>query len=222
VRERLEAEIRYWDQRAEELKGQELAGKKPRISSGRARTRADELEARMGRRRLELDLESDLHNSPPTVVGAALVVPQGLIDKLHGVPPDPGEVADKMETDRRAVAAVVKAERALGRNPEPQSHSNPGFDVLSVDPLTGIHYFIEVKGYLPQTLEISVSAQQVQKAKSNPDRWRLAVASVPNEPYAEPTVRYLVEPFRDVMLHFAQTKVPLNVAHLLQAAGDPC
>ena len=82
--------------------------------------------------------------------------------------------------------------------------------------------FIEVKGHLPQTLEISVSAQQVQKAKSNPDRWRLAVASVPNEPDIDPTVRYLVEPFRDVTLHFAQSKVPLNVANLLNVAGDPC
>lgn len=222
VRERLEAEIRYWDQRAEELKAQELAGKKPKISSGRARTRADELEARLARRRLDLELESNLHNSPPTIVGAALVIPQGLVDALQGTPPDPAEVADKMETDRRAVAAVVKAERALGRNPEKQHHNNEGFDVLSIDPVTGIHYFIEVKGHLPQTLEISVSAPQVQKAKSNPERWRLAVVSVPTDAEAEPTVRYLFQPFRDVTLHFAQTKVPLNVANLLQAAGEPC
>ena len=222
VRERLEAEIRYWDQRAEEMKALELAGKRPAISSGRARARADELEARMARRRLELDMEANLHNSPPIIVGAALVIPQGLIDKLRGEPPNPAEVADRMETDRRAVAAVVRSERALGRNPEPQHHSNPGFDVLSIDPSTGIHYFIEVKGHLPQTLEISVSAQQVQKAKSNPDRWRLAVVSVPSEPDADPAVHYLLDPFRDVTLHFAQTKVPLNVANLLEVAGDPC
>ena len=59
------------------------------------------------------------------------------------------------------------------------SHSNPGYDVLGRDPKTGYHYFIEVKGHLPQTLEIHVSAQQVQKARSIPDRWRLAVISVP-------------------------------------------
>jgi hypothetical protein len=222
VRERLEAEIRYWDQQAEELKARELAGKKPKISSGRARSRADELEARMARRRLELDLQADLHNNPPTIVGAALIIPQGLLDTLVGQAPDPAAVADKMETDRRGVAAVCKAERALGRNPTPQHHNNPGFDIDSVDPTTGMHYFIEVKSHLPQTTEISVSAQQVQKAKSNPERWRLAVASVPNEPEGEPTVKYLVEPFRDVTLHFAQTKVPLNVADLLEAAGDPC
>ena len=222
VRERLEAEIRFWDQRAEELKAQELAGKKPRVNSGRARSRADELEARMARRRLELDQEADLHNNPPTIVGAALIVPQGLVDQLDGMPPAPDAVADKMETDRRAVAAVLAAERTLGRNPEAQSHGNPGFDILSIDPETGIHYFIEVKGHLPQTTEISVSAQQVQKAKANPDRWRLAVASVPTDPDAEPAVNYLLEPFRDTVMHFAQTKVPLNVANLLDAAREPC
>jgi len=222
VRERLEAEIRFWDQRAEELKAQELAGKKPRINSGRARSRADELEARMARRRLELDQEADLHNNPPTIVGAALIVPQGLVDELDGTPPAPDAVADKMETDRRAVAAVLAAERTLGRNPEEQVHNNPGFDILSIDPKTGIHYFIEVKGHLPQTTEISVSAQQVQKAKANPDRWRLAVASVPTDPDEEPAVHYLLEPFQDVTLHFAQPKVPLNVVNLLAVAVEPC
>ncbi len=222
VRERLEGEIRFWDQRAEELKAQELAGKKPRVNSGRARSRADELEARMARRRLELDQEADLHNNPPTIVGAALIVPQGLVDQLDGTPPAPDAVADKMETDRRAVAAVLAAERTLGRNPEAQVHNNPGFDILSIDPDTGSHYFIEVKGHLPQTTEISVSAQQVQKAKANPDRWRLAVASVPTDPDAEPAVNYLLEPFRDTVMHFAQTKVPLNVADLLAAAIEPC
>jgi superfamily II DNA or RNA helicase len=222
VEERLNAEIIFWDLRTEELKAQELQGKRPRISSGRARARAEELATRRDLRLRELDLEADLHNNPPTIVGAALIVPQGLLDQLEGHPPEPGDVADKMETDRRAVEAVMAEEVKLGREPEKQTHSNPGFDILSVDPKTGIHYFIEVKGHLPQTLEISVSAQQVQKAKSNPDRWRLAVASVPTDPNEHPTVRYLVEPFKDVSLHFAQTKVPMNVAQLLETAGEPC
>ena len=222
VHERLEAEIRYWDQRAEELKAQELAGKSPRLNSGRARTRADEFEARLARRRLELDLEDDLHNSPPTIVAAAIVVPQGLVDKVEGRPVDENAAADKMETDRRAVDAVLAAERTIGRNPESQAHNNPGFDVLSKDPETGHVYFVEVKGHLPRTTEISVSNQQVQKAKANPERWRLAVVSVPDEPDADPVVRYVLEPFRDTTMHFAQTKVVLNVANLLTAAVEPC
>ena len=46
VQARLTHEIQYWDHRATELKQQELAGKQPRMNSGRARQRADDLQAR--------------------------------------------------------------------------------------------------------------------------------------------------------------------------------
>ena len=222
VRLRLESEIRYWDQRTEEIKAQEIKGKKPRLNSGRARARADELQTRLARRRLELAQEDDLHNSPPTIVAAAVVVPQGLLDKLAGRPSVSNDPAIKAETDRRAVAAVMKAERKLGRVPEKQSQSNPGFDVLSTDPATGVCYFIEVKGHLPQTEQISVSRRQVGKAHNNSDRWRLAVVSVPEDPDAEPEVHYLTEPFKNVSLHPAQISVPLNVSALLTSSIPPC
>ncbi len=221
VRERLEAEIRYWDLRAEEIKAQELAGGKPRLNSGRARARAEELEARLAQRRADLALEENLHNGPPTVVGAALVVPQGLLDQLQGSPPVLDATADKMETDRRAVAAVMKAERALGRRPEQKEHSNPGYDVLSFDPVAGVYYLIEVKGHLPGTEQISVSKTQVGQAQCSPDVWRLAVVSVPDEPDAEPEVRYLVRPFEGVTMHEAQTSIPLNVSDLLAQSLPP-
>jgi superfamily II DNA or RNA helicase len=221
VKERLESEIRYWDQRTEELKAQELAGKKPKISSGRARARADEFEARLARRRAELDLEATVQNNPPTVIGAALIVPQTLLDTLGTGTTPVSTTGDTKETDRRAVAAVMAAERALGRHPTEMDHNNPGFDIDSVDPVTGIHYFIEVKGHLPQTSEIHVSAQQVQKAKSNPERWRLAIASVPLDPNQQPVVRYVTEPFKDTELNFAQPYVPLSISKILATAGDP-
>jgi superfamily II DNA or RNA helicase len=222
VKDRLESEIRYWDQRTEEIKAQELAGKTPKLNSGKARARADELAARLERRMKELALEEDVHNSPPTVVGAALIVPQGLLDRMSGDPEvAPRLTPDTAETDRRAVAAVLKAERSIGRLPEAQPHNNPGFDIESIDPETGIHYFIEVKGHLPRTTEIKVSAQQVQKAKSNPERWRLAIVSVPDEKDREPKVHYLTDPFKNTHLHFAQTHVPLNVAAVLAHAGEP-
>ena len=221
VRLRLESEIRYWDQRTEEIKAQEIKGKKPRLNSGRARARADELQTRLARRRLELSQEDDLHNNPPTIVAAAVVVPQGLLDKLAGRTVVSTDPAIKAETDRRAVAAVMKAELALGRVPEEQPHSNPGYDVLSKDPATGVYYFIEVKGHLPSTEQISVSRRQVGKAHNNAQRWRLAVVSVPEDPNTEPEVHYLIEPFNNVSLHPAQTSVPLNVTELLAYAGLP-
>jgi superfamily II DNA or RNA helicase len=221
VVERLDSEIRYWDARAAELKQKELHGKNPRQNSGRARQRADDLEARKVRRLRELDVEADLVNHAPAVVAAALVIPQGLLDRLAGadvVEIDP-EVAK--ETDRRAVAAVMSAERSLGRQPEEQEHNNPGFDILSTDPISQIVYQIEVKGHRPANPEVKVRARQVRQAKQNPERFRLAVVSVPNEPDAEPTVYYFVRPFDSYEMHFAQTYLPLDVADLIPLAVEP-
>ena len=220
VEERLDGEIRYWDARAAELKQQELHGKKPRLNSGRARQRADDLEARKQRRLRELDAEADIVNQPPNVVAAALIIPQGLLDSLNGevAPMTPG---DTTESDRRAVAAVKKVEESLGRIPEEQAHNNPGFDILSLDPATGIRYFIEVKGHKPTTKEIKVSAVQVRQGKQNPERFRLAVAEVPEDPEAEPIVSYFVRPFDGFDLHFAQTYLPMKVADLIPQAVEP-
>ena len=91
---------------------------------------------------------------------------------------------------------------------------------MSFDPVAGIHYLIEVKGHLPGTEEIHVSRTQVGQAQCNPDVWRLAVVSVPNDPVAEPEVRYLIRPFENVNMHEAQTSVPLRIAALL-TNSDP-
>jgi hypothetical protein len=111
---------------------------------------------------------------------------------------------------------------ALGRIPEEQVHNNPGYDILSIDPETDVSYFIEVKGHRPATDEIKVRARQIRMAKMNPERFRLAVVSVPDDAKNQPSrVRYLVRPFDDYEPHFAQTYVPLNVEALLQQAVDP-
>jgi hypothetical protein len=221
VEERLNSEIRYWDARAAELKQQELHGKKPRLNSGRARQRADDLEARKVRRLRELDIEGDLVNHAPNVVAAALVIPLGMIERLRGIQSTGIDPIVAAETDRRAVAAVMAAERTLERIPIEQAHNNPGFDILSEDPRTGIIYQIEVKGHRPDTPEIRVKARQVRQAKQNPERFRLAVVLVPSDPEDAPSVRYLIRPFDTYELHFAQTYVPLAVKNLMPSAVEP-
>ena len=85
VKDRLTKEINYWDHRAEELKLKELAGHiNAKINSGKARSRADELQARLQRRLQELDEERQLFPLPPVVVGGALVIPGGYLARLKG------------------------------------------------------------------------------------------------------------------------------------------
>src|SRR6476646_12239058 len=84
VHARLTREMQHWDHRATELKQQERAGKQPRMNSGRARLRADDLQARLKRRMTELDQERQLSPLPPVVAGGALVIPHGLLERLRG------------------------------------------------------------------------------------------------------------------------------------------
>jgi len=75
VKDRLTREIAYWDHRAEELKELELAGKRPKLNSGNARQKADDLAARLKARMTALALERQIAPRPPVVVAGALVVP---------------------------------------------------------------------------------------------------------------------------------------------------
>src|SRR5512133_1559724 len=95
----------------------------------------------------ELDRARQLHPRTPVVAAMALVVPQGLIARLCGTaaPAVPPHARDTAEVDRRAVAAVVAAEEAIGREPEVMPHNNPGFDIRSRT-RDGHWVFIEVKG----------------------------------------------------------------------------
>lgn len=221
VNERMEAEIRSLDIQAVSLEEKEREGRNRQRNSAQARQRAEDMANRREMRLAELDREESLQNNPPVIVSAAMIVPQGLIDELSGNSTQTIEIADRMKTDRRAVEAVVRAEQELGRRPEVQSHSNPGYDIISVDPETGKHYFIEVKGHLPQTDEISVSTRQIQQAKNTPDSWILAVVAVPNKPSDKPSVKYITRPFEGVTTHFAQSKISLKIKKLLTKADEP-
>ena len=84
VKDRLTKEITYWDHRANQLKDQELAGKtNAKINSGKARQRADELQARLQKRMADLELERQLSPSATSrVLAAHSSFPIGLLSKL--------------------------------------------------------------------------------------------------------------------------------------------
>ncbi|MEI8334430.1 MAG: helicase-related protein, partial [Chloroflexota bacterium] len=120
VHARLTYEINYWDGQYARLREQERAGKQTRLASGVARQRADDLADRLRSRTRELDLEAQIQALPPVVVGGAIVVPRGLLDRLTGrAPAEPAIFArETRRIERLAVDAVIAAERAAGRIPE--------------------------------------------------------------------------------------------------------
>ncbi|HLT09516.1 MAG TPA: helicase-related protein, partial [Micromonosporaceae bacterium] len=117
VRERLTVEIRKEDERYAELRDLEAAGQQVNVRPETAYRRARELEHRLKQRMQELDADALLSPRPPTIAGGALVVPQGLLDRLSGSP-SPGGDGDGTSMRRDAVEVVLAVERSLGRSPE--------------------------------------------------------------------------------------------------------
>jgi Helicase conserved C-terminal domain/Domain of unknown function (DUF3883) len=195
VQRRLTQEIQYWDHRATELKQQELAGKQPRMNSGRARQRADNLQERLKRRITELDQERQLSPLPPVVIGGALVIPGGLLERLRGERSQtPALHARETErVERIAVEAVLAAERRLGRNPEEKPRNNPGYDILSSPADGGRLLFIEVKGRVAGAPTFTITKNEVLHALNKGDDYILALVRVDGDNADE--IRYVRHPF---------------------------
>ena len=222
VRTRLTKEINHWDNRAYELKQQEAAGKQMAdINAAQARQRADDLQTRLKKRTEELELELHISPMPPVVIGGALIVPQNLLDVASdpetSAPVVPSQT-DRDRIDRLAVAAVMEAERRLGREPTEMPHQNPGYDIESKDPNTNQLLFIEVKGKSVDATTVTVSKTQIFTAFNKPDNFILAIVEVDGDTAKEP--RYIREPFQKEP-DFGVTSVNYNLSELLTRAEAP-
>jgi hypothetical protein len=187
VKDRLTKEIQYWDRRAEELKLQELAGKKPRINSGNARRRAEDLEARLKSRMNELEKERDLRPLPPVVSAGALVIPARFLSPVPR--PDGGDVTDNAARARMeaiAMATVMEYEQRHGRIPVDVSKQNRGWDIESREPENGVLRFLEVKGRRPDAATVCVTKNEWLTSLNKRSDFYLAIVTVDNDRAAEP------------------------------------
>jgi superfamily II DNA or RNA helicase len=224
VRQRLTQEINYWDTRHAELLEAESAGRQLKIKPDTAYKRARDLEGRLERRLADLARDEDLTAKPPAVAAGALIIPQGLLGRLLGrsdAPVPPLTVADTTVTDRRAVAAVVAAERALGRDPAEMPHNNPGYDIASRDS-DGHLVFIEVKGRAAGAEEFWVTRTEALTGKNADGRYRLALVAVHPDGPDHDQVRYIPDPFRDIDFgDFNATGITGNWDKEWKRGGDP-
>jgi hypothetical protein len=209
--------------RPAELLEAQSAGRSLKMKPETAQARARNLERRLDKRLADLDRDEELIARPPAISAAALVIPQGLLNKLLGVPETaPSTLArDTAETDRRAIAAVLAAERALGREPTQMPHNNPGYDIVSREP-DGHLVFIEVKGRIEGAEEFWVSRTEALHGKNSGAGSRLAMVSVSTQDPRFDRVRYRVDPFRDLDFgDFAATGVMGNWAREWERGVDP-
>jgi superfamily II DNA or RNA helicase len=224
VRQRLTQEINYWDARHAELLEAESAGRQLKVRPDTALRRARDLERRLEQREADLDADEELTARPPAVAAGALVVPQGLLDKMLGVDRVPAETrfaADPGATERRAVDAVLAAERRLGRQPTEMEHNNPGYDIESRCK-DGHLVFIEVKGRVAGADVFWVTKTEALHAKNAAERSRLALVTVHPDGPEHDQIRYLVDPFRDIDFgDFAATGIIGDWDEMWARGGNP-
>jgi superfamily II DNA or RNA helicase len=218
VKERLSKEINYWDHRAQELKAQEQAGRTPRLNSAKAQQRAEELHARLKKRLADLELERQVAALPPVVVGAALIVPEGLLKHLQGAERQDAEATETARIETLAMEAVMAAERALGNEPRDVSAERCGYDIESRDDRTGRLRFIEVKGRHKGGKVIGVTRNEIITALNKPDDFWLAIVLVEGDVVGAPI--YVQRPF-GAEPDFGVTSVNYDVTKLLGLANSP-
>ena len=225
VKERLTAEIQYWDYRAADLKQKEATGKiNARLNSQLAARRAEELEARMHKRLADLELEKLISALPPVVTGGALVVPLGLLRQLEGVSPPARGEADaqaRQSVEQAAMRAVMALEESLGFEPRDVSASKCGYDVESRIPENrreefegACLRFIEVKGRTKGAETVTVTRNEILTALNKPENFLLALVEVEG---AETNTVYLKNPFREPP-DFAAKGVIYSLAELKERA----
>jgi len=223
VTARLKKEINYWDHRAQDLKAQEQAGRRTRLSAAQAGARANDLADRLERRLSELHKERDISALPPLVRGGAIAVPSVLLRRAAELASTTKRFREttaegRGAVERLAMQAVMAAERALGHEPRDVSADRLGYDIESREVKTGRLRFIEVKGRADDADTVMVTRNEILTALNKPDAFVLAIVEVSNGFGGQP--RYLRRPFQREP-DFGATSVIYKLADLLGRSGSP-
>lgn len=201
VTTRLHGEINRLSADALAAREREATGVKPKESSESLSHKASDLEARLASRLAKLDRQEQMSTKPPRVLTSALVLPLSMMDE-H-LPPDlPMRAKETKGVERRGVELVLATETRLGRDPTEQSFTNPGFDVLSVQPEDD-PIRIEVKARLAGSENFFVTHNEVIVGKNAVPRYRLALVRVDPRGAQHDEVRYLDDPFAAIEIGVA-------------------
>lgn len=193
VKDRLLAEINHWDREHNRLEALERAGSVGRLRAETALVRARQLDERLNHRLEQLDEATNLVAVPAVIRGAALVIPSDILAADEA--PAPQTFARQTEeVERRAVDAVLAAERTLGRTPVEMPRNNPGYDIRSTDTQGFVHY-IEVKGRIEGSDTFTITTNEITFAQTQGDRHRLALVEVSTSGPERDQLRYVSDAF---------------------------
>lgn len=189
VHERLSKEIAFWQDRWMKLKEDGEAGKDVRLNLQNVERTLGDLQSRLESRKKELQSMRHVVNGTPVVLGAALIVPAGLMSKLRGDEPvDPvaatlaADAAARSRIEHLAMQAVRKAEEGRGCRVVDVSAAKCGWDLSSYPPAINGRQpeprHIEVKGRVKGASTITVTRNEMLYAFNQGEKFVLAIALV--------------------------------------------
>ena len=220
VKDRMTAEIQYWDYRSIELQQKEAAGKvNAKLNSRLAARRAEELESRMQARLAEIEKERRISPMPPVISGGALIIPKGLLHRLMGTSePSLFGQDDRQSIEYAAMNAVMQIETQLGYRPKDVSAAKCGYDVesfITEDMRRRLEAyrlrFIEVKGRAKGATTVTVSKNEILTALNKQDEFILAIVEVDGQ---NTHTIYLKHPFKNAP-DFTATSVNYDIQDLI-------
>ena len=227
VNERLTKEIDFWQDRWMKLKEDGEAGKDVRLNlQNIGRTIAD-LGSRLESRKKELQAMRHVVSGTPVVLGAALIVPAGLMNKLRGeesVDPVAAifavDAQARLRIEKIAMDAVRQTEEACGCRVVDVSADKCGWDISSYPPeIDGKQpepRHIEVKGRIKGTSTVTVTRNEMLYAFNQGDKFVLAVVLV-NEDNSAEGPYYIRNPFQSEP-GWGVTSINYNLSDLLVRA----
>jgi len=117
-----------------------------------------------------------------------------------------------------AMDTVMKAERALEREPKDVSATKGlGHDIESRAP-DGTLVFIEVKGRAIGADQVTLTTNEIRRANNVPDQFRLAIVVVENDTGRDPVY---IKDFDYGEPGFSQNSASFNLSALMQHGGSP-
>ncbi len=188
------AEINHWDREHNRLEALERNGTIGRLRADTALTRARKLDVRLSDRLGQLDEAANLVAVPAIIRGSALVIPKAPSARIRHWPEAQTHARQTEEVERRAVEAVLAAERAFGREPVEMPRNNPGYDIHSTDQ-SGFVYYIEVKGRIEGSDTFTITTNEITFAQTQGDRHRLALVEVSTSGAEQDQLRYVSKAF---------------------------
>jgi hypothetical protein len=160
-------------------------------------------------------------SSSPIVMGAALVIPAGLLAQRSGSPVFTADAEARARVERIAMQAVIDAEQALGHRTKDVSAVKCGWDItVYIDQAQGLalERHVEVKGRAVGQDTITVTANEIRHGLNQKDKFVLAVVLVDGE--QAQAVHYIRTPFTQEP-DWAEASKNLELSRLLQNATSP-